>query len=496
MPLKNHETQTSKLKHILLASALTFGIVGSVVSITAFMPNQAAAVQNMSNQIVSQHPLSFADMVDEVKSAVVSVKVKAASPSKNINFKSSRNHRQLQEFFKRFGQENPQRRQLRPRQKQLSSQGSGFFISSDGYVVTNHHVIENGSEFDVVLSDGQIYEAELIGSDAKTDLALLKVDVEDAPFKAVALSNNNPRVGDWVVAVGNPFGLGGTVTAGIVSAHGRELGASIYDDFIQIDAPVNKGNSGGPSFNIYGEVVGVNTAIFSPSGGNVGIAFAIPAETVKSIVEDLKEDGIVSRGWLGVQIQPLTKDLAKALSLPNTNGAMITHIEKQSPAYQYGLQVGDVILSVKEQNIENPKDLARTVGKITPGENAAIKLLRQGEEVNLSITLAEQEKINPVKKAVAKLENNKAATKLGLEIIPHPKGDGIIISNLDVNSAAYSKGLRQGQKIVAINGKKIREMREVMKIIERAKQKGDEFIVAQVENDQQSRFLALPFLAG
>ncbi len=411
MPLKNHETQTSKLKHILLASALTFGIVGSVVSITAFMPNQAAAVQNMSNQIVSQHPLSFADMVDEVKSAVVSVKVKAASPSKNINFKSSRNHPQLQEFFKRFGQENPQRRQLRPRQKQLSSQGSGFFISSDGYVVTNHHVIENGSEFDVVLSDGQIYEAELIGSDAKTDLALLKVDVEDAPFKAVALSNNNPRVGDWVVAVGNPFGLGGTVTAGIVSAHGRELGASIYDDFIQIDAPVNKGNSGGPSFNIYGEVVGVNTAIFSPSGGNVGIAFAIPAETVKSIVEDLKEDGIVSRGWLGVQIQPLTKDLAKALSLPNTNGAMITHIEKQSPAYQYGLQVGDVILSVKEQNIENPKDLARTVGKITPGENAAIKLLRQGEEINLSITLAEQEKINPVKKAVAKLENNKAGSE-------------------------------------------------------------------------------------
>ena len=224
-------------------------------------------------------------------------------------------------------------------------QGSGFFISADGYAVTNNHVVDKADSVEITTDDGKTYTAKVIGTDPKTDIALIKVDGRtDFPF--VKLADKTPRIGDWVLAVGNPFGLGGTVTAGIVSARGRDIGAGPYDDFIQIDAPVNKGNSGGPTFDVDGNVIGVNTAIFSPSGGYVGIAFAIPAETVKSVVAQLQEKGSVTRGWIGVQIQPVTADIADSIGLKKAEGALVADPQADSPAAKAGIQSGDVIVSL------------------------------------------------------------------------------------------------------------------------------------------------------
>src|SRR5262249_43842648 len=263
------------------------------------------------------HPVGFADIAAKVKPAVIGVRVRVENPQsqladQDLPFPPG------SPFYKFFGapDQNPQRPRFG------TALGSGFFISGDGHAVTNNHVVENGRNFEVTTDDGKTYPAKVIGTDSKTDVALIKVEGRD-DFPYVRFSGTEPRVGDWVLAVGNPFGLGGTVTAGIVSARGRDIGAGSFDDFIQIDAPVNKGNSGGPTFDVRGEVIGVNAAIFSPSGGFIGIAFAIPADTVKLVVEQLKERGTVTRGWLGVQIQNVTPDIAESLGLKKAEGALV-----------------------------------------------------------------------------------------------------------------------------------------------------------------------------
>jgi len=266
------------------------------------------------------------------------------------------------------------------------SQGSGFFISADGYLVTNNHVVEKGSEIEVLMDDGRTLEAKVVGTDPKTDLALLKVDGKDFPF--VELAPQTPRVGDWVVAVGNPFGLGGTVTAGIVSARARDIGAGPYDDFLQIDAPINRGNSGGPTFNLAGEVVGVNTAIYSPSGGSVGVAFAIPATTVRTVVDQLERDGRVSHGYLGVQAQTLTKDLADGLGLSEPRGALVASANPNTPAAKAGLKAGDVITAINGERVADAHELSRKIAGITPGSAVAITYLRGGKERTARAPLA------------------------------------------------------------------------------------------------------------
>src|SRR4051794_27635851 len=261
----------------------------------------------------------------------------------------------LEQFFKRFGLPNGPNNNT-PRGRQFSmAQGSGFFISPDGYAVTNNHVVERGKSIEIQTDDNKTYTAKVVGTDPKTDLALLKIDGDNFPY--VRLGDKAPRVGDWVLAVGNPFGLGGTVTAGIVSARGRDIGAGPYDDFLQIDAPVNKGNSGGPTFNTEGSVIGVNTAIFSPSGGSVGIAFAIPAETVKTVVAQLKDKGKVARGWIGVQIQPVTKEIAESLGMKKPGGALVAEPQKDGPAAKAGIQSGDVITAVNDKPVADARDL-------------------------------------------------------------------------------------------------------------------------------------------
>ncbi|MGL4728284.1 MAG: trypsin-like peptidase domain-containing protein, partial [Bosea sp. (in: a-proteobacteria)] len=320
----------------LIAGGSALALLALVTGLPSFAQNTAqnSARPDTSRAITLASPstgavASFADVVDKVKPAVVSVRVKAraanvAAPFGGDDMNDLPQGHPLERFFKRRenGRESGREGRAegrRGQERMAQSQGSGFFISADGYIVTNHHVIENGVEVQVVMDDGRTLNAKIIGADPRTDVALLKVE-EKGEYPFVRFAGGNPRIGDWVVAVGNPFGLGGTVTAGIVSARGRDIGAGPYDDFLQIDAPVNRGNSGGPSFNLNGEVVGVNTAIASPSGGSVGIAFASPSSKVTQIVAQLKESGSVARGFLGVQIQPVTPEVANAIGLKEPKG--------------------------------------------------------------------------------------------------------------------------------------------------------------------------------
>ena len=276
----------------------------------------------------------------------------------------------MEHFFRRFGMPEGgptvRRRLARGRNVSVTGQGSGFFISADGYAVTNNHVVDKAETVEVTTDDGKTYTAKVIGTDPRTDLALIKVEGR-SDFPYVKLADKAPRIGDWVLAVGNPFGLGGTVTAGIVSARGRDIGAGPYDDFIQIDAPVNKGNSGGPTFDVDGNVIGVNTAIFSPSGGSVGIAFAIPAETVKTVVAQLKDKGTVTRGWIGVQIQPVTADIADSLGLKKAEGALVAEPQADGPAAKAGIKAGDVITAVNGKRGQGRARPRPQIGGMAPG---------------------------------------------------------------------------------------------------------------------------------
>jgi serine protease Do len=340
---------------------------------------------------------SFADVVERVKPAVVSVRVKTRAVATGDDgargslLPNGPDDHPLAEMFRRFegqgrpGAQGPRREPGRPG----ASQGSGFFISGDGYLVTNHHVVANAAEVQVVLDDGRALDAKVVGADPKTDLALVKVS-EAGDYPHVRLAPRKSRVGDWVVAIGNPFGLGGTVTAGIVSAQHRDIGSGPYDDYMQIDAAVNRGNSGGPTFNLSGEVVGVNTAIFSPSGGNVGIAFAIPAHVVERVVAELKETGSVTRGFIGVQIQPVTKEIAEAIGLNEARGALVAEAQRDTPAAKAGVRTGDVITAVNGEAVKDARDLSRKVAGIRPGTKVPLTIQRQGREQTLTLEIGRQ----------------------------------------------------------------------------------------------------------
>lgn len=372
------------------AAALSVGIVAGLGA--SLTPGPSPAVAQAARQFAG--PPSFSDIVDQVKPAVVSVRVKARAEAASQRGPAVEDAPEglppgMERFFRQFGergQAGPGRRGAeRPVQM---SQGSGFFISADGYVVTNNHVVRNAVEVQLVADDGRTLDAKVVGTDPRTDLALLKVDGGGFPF--VRLSGANPRVGDWVLAVGNPFGLGGTVTAGILSARNRDIGSGPYDDYLQIDASVNRGNSGGPTFNAAGEVVGVNTAIVSPSGGNVGIAFAIPAATVEKVVADLKEKGSVSRGFIGVQIQPVTAEIADAIGLKAASGALVADASPEGPAARAGIRRGDTITALDGRPVKDARDLTRRIADVKPGETVKATVFREGRERSVSIQVGRQ----------------------------------------------------------------------------------------------------------
>src|SRR5271155_4904994 len=334
----------------MLASAAVVAIIASGAiggSMLSASSSAVAGAVNTADLQTSAMP-SFATVVDRVKPAVVAVKVNiedAAAHSGDLSSQMENLPPDIQQFFKRFGGQG-EPNQTQPRHEMAL--GSGFLISADGYVVTNNHVVQNAKTVTVTMDDGKILEAKVIGTDPKTDLALVRVN-EAGVYPFVSFAKDEPRIGDWVVAIGNPFGLGGTVTAGIISAEGRDIGSGPYDSFLQIDAPINKGNSGGPTFNTKGEVVGMNTAIFSPSGGSVGIGFAIPASTVSSVESALEHGGSVARGYLGVQIQPVSQDIADNLGLKSASGAMVDKVIPETPAADAGLKTGDVITKLNGQ---------------------------------------------------------------------------------------------------------------------------------------------------
>src|SRR5881394_1488915 len=392
-----------------LFSARKFALMASVVAglgvaVYGFSPSQgpagivsSPAHAQVNNEVRKvERPIGFADIVERVKPSVISVKVNiseklAKDDSSNNEDSPFQPGSPMERFFRRFGGPDGLPPGLRggPRGRgPVTGQGSGFFISPDGYAVTNNHVVDGADKVEVTTDDGKTYIAKVIGTDPRTDVALIKV-AGRTDFAFAKLSDSKPRIGDWVLAVGNPFGLGGTVTAGIVSASGRDIGNGPYDDFIQIDAPVNKGNSGGPAFNMLGEVVGVNTAIYSPSGGSVGIAFSIPASTVKSVIAQLKDKGSVTRGWIGVQIQPVTQEIADSMGLKKAEGALIADPQKDGPAAKAGLEPGDVITGANGQPVKDARELARIIGGYAPGSTAKLDVLRKGRQKVVSLTLGE-----------------------------------------------------------------------------------------------------------
>ncbi|PWT93140.1 MAG: serine peptidase, partial [Proteobacteria bacterium] len=349
--MRNNTSQNDKSGKTAILSPRRLVLLGSVVAVagavlitgtSGYLAQGGAPTVAMAQAAETSGPASFADIVQEVRPAVISVRVKlkaevgVAGPDTNGRNEDGQlpvpKGSPFERFFRNFGN-----LPNGPRLQQFTlAQGSGFFISSDGYAVTNNHVVSNAQSVEISTEDGSSYTAKVLGKDDKSDLALIKVEGRsDFPF--VNFANTDPRVGDWVLAVGNPFGLGGTVTAGIISARGRDIGAGPYDDFLQIDAAVNKGNSGGPVFDKGGRVVGVTTAIYSPSGGSIGIGFAIPAETVKSVVTELKDHGAITRGWIGVQIQTVTKDIADSLGLKKAEGALVAEPQPDSPAAKAGI---------------------------------------------------------------------------------------------------------------------------------------------------------------
>jgi serine protease Do len=434
-------------------------------------------------------PVSFADLVQKVKPAVVSVKVKIVEQDVRP-MADSGDGEEMPLPGLPFGPHGGTPKQFG------EALGSGFFISADGYAVTNNHVVEKAKSVSLTTDDGKTYSAKVVGTDPKTDLALLKVDGR-SDFAFVKLAGNAPRIGDWVLAVGNPFGLGGTVTAGIVSASGRDIGSGPYDDYLQIDAPVNRGNSGGPTFDMSGNVVGVNTAIYSPSGGSVGIAFDIPARTVRSVVEQLKETGSVTRGFIGVEIQKVTPDLADGLGLKEAKGALVAGVTAEGPAAKAGLKSGDTILALDGHDIVDARDLSRDVAALKPGEKASLSVWRDGETRTVEITVA---KLPGGKLASAKPDGDdkSAGPRLGLSLAPAGDqgkgGKGVAIAGIDPSSPAAESGLRAGDVITSAAGKTVSAAEDVRKAVAEAKRQGHKTVLLQIERDGNSLYIAVPFM--
>jgi serine protease Do len=449
-----------------------------------------------------QRPAGFADIVEKVKPAVISVRVKVAGGATMMGLQSeSPFPPNVERFFRRFGLPeglNPEQPRTSPRERLVTGQGSGFFISADGYAVTNNHVVDKADTVEITADDGKTYTAKVIGTDPRTDIALIKVEGR-SDFPHVQLAEKAPRIGDWVLAVGNPFGLGGTVTAGIVSARGRDIGAGPYDDFIQIDAPVNKGNSGGPTFDVDGNVIGVNTAIFSPSGGSVGIAFAIPAPTVKTVVAQLKESGKVTRGWIGVQIQPVTAEIADNLGLKTPQGALVAEPQPNSPAAKAGIMAGDVITAVNGSPVKDARDLAKQIGNMAPASTAKLTVWRKGEEKTFSVALGELPNQREARGNMTPDSSGPEGTdvpRLGLTVVPAGQvagsgSEGVVVTEVDPNGIASDQGVKTGDVILEVGGKKVANPSDVRSALREAQKEGKRTILMRVKSGDATRFVAL-----
>ncbi|MCO5129825.1 MAG: Do family serine endopeptidase [Xanthobacteraceae bacterium] len=510
-PINQPRRSVLSLRKLALMASVVAGLGAAVYGFSPSSGNfdlltTPAHAQVNSEVSKIQTPVGFADIVERVKPSVISVKVRIKEKMSNTDEDGSpfRPGSQMERFFRHFGGPDGLPPGLRGRHGPTMGQGSGFFISPDGYAVTNNHVVEGADRVEVTTDGGKTYTAKVIGTDPRTDIALIKVEGgSDFPF--AKLSTSKARIGDWVLAVGNPFGLGGTVTAGIVSANGRDIGNGPYDDFIQIDAPVNKGNSGGPAFDMQGNVIGVNTAIYSPSGGSVGIAFSIPASTVQSVVTQLKDNGAVSRGWIGVQIQPVTQDIADSLGLKKAEGALVSEPQPDGPADKAGIQSGDIIKSVNGTPVKDARELARTIGGIAPGKEIKIELLRKGQDKTVTLTLA---KMPSEKEARADFgrgrnrgEMSREVPRLGLTVAPAASvagagKEGVVVTDVDPNSAAAERGFKEGDVILEVAGRNVTDPGEVREAIKSAQADNKNSVLMRIRSGGSLRFVAVPLAKG
>ena len=491
-------TSSSKRSPKAFAAALlvTTALAAGTGAFLATSTSQSAQAAPITVTPVNPAP-GFSQLVTKVKPAVVQISV-VSGPGKDDAEDAAEDSTpdqqmenlppEVQRFLRQFGQRGQQT--PRPQQRVQRGQGSGFIVDGAGYIVTNNHVVDNARTVDVTLTDGSKYTAKVIGTDVKTDLALVKIDAgHELPYVAFG-DSDTAHEGDWVIAVGNPYGLGGTVTAGIISAHGRDIHSGPYDDFLQIDAPINPGNSGGPLFNQSGQVVGVDAAIYSPNGGSVGIGFAIPSNVAKMVVAQLREHGSVARGWLGVSMQPLTPSLTKAAGLKSEKGVIVNSVVENSPAAKAGVQQGDVITGFGGKTIADPRDLAMAVANTKSGASAKMNVIRNGAPTALNVTIADEQK--PVQAARAETPAAKPAAlkhPVGMSLAADAKG--ALVSSIIPGSHAEDSGLQAGDIIERVNGAKVSSPDQVVAALRSAEDQKREAVSLLITRDGHSAFLGL-----
>ncbi len=463
-----------------------------------FSAANAQAPRLMAPPVAADGTLSFADLVERVSPAVVSILVER-------EIESPRVPQELERFFGfRFGEpEGDAPDDFDDGVRRAEAQGSGFFIDRDGHIVTNNHVVQDADVVRVRLANGDEIDAEVVGVDPLTDLAVLKVDPPRSQAFVEFADDVNLRVGDWVLAVGNPFGLGGTVTSGIVSAIGGQNRENQYIDFIQIDAPINRGNSGGPTFDLKGRVVGVNTAIFSPNGGNVGIGFAIPARIAKDTVAQLIDNGSVTRGWLGISLQEVTTELAAAIGLKESGGVLVADVIDGTPAQKSGLRDGDVILGVEGEDVATTNELSRRIASFPPGRKVALKIHRDGKVRNINVTLGERDEDPRVAEAdIPSGDDDSVAAALGLRVaelndvlrqqyrVPDDV-DGVVVTGVRPGSPAQDAGLQPGVVILQVDGEAVRSGNELNAKIKNAEKAEKDAVLLRMQFGANRQFGAL-----
>jgi serine protease Do len=448
----------------------------------------------------------FAQLAGRVVGVVVNVSTQAPAPPPKTAQDTPQNAPgpSLDEFFRDFFGDKGAPGS--PNGGRVASLGSGFIIDPSGLIVTNNHVIATAEQITVTLSDDTTFQAQVIGRDAVTDLALLKIDAK-TPLPAASWGDSGKvRVGDWVLAIGNPFGLGGTVTAGIISATARDIHSGPYDDYLQTDASINRGNSGGPMFNLAGEVIGINTAIYSPSGGSIGIGFAIPAALAQPIIEQLKATGKVERGWIGARIQPMTDDIAESIGLDKSRGAMVAAIDPGSPAAQAKLQPGDVILSYDGKPIDRSRQLPRLVAASQPEKPAKLTVWRDGKEYEVELKVAALDPNRPAPPPPPEPEKPKPPTAIdafGLKLTKltpelrkqfslSDRAKGVVVLEVPQNSPAAAQGLRPGDLIVGVGHAPVASPEQVPQLAAAARKAGQKKVLVRVEREGNTRFVALP----
>ncbi len=505
----SESTQFKKPQSKFIAVAVAATLITAAAALPLTQSVLAKQTQTVDETIdtsgvnLSALPGSFADLVETVQPAVINiattgtVKLGGRYNTPEFNFPPGSG---LEEFFRRFGGPNfPQGHG--ERESKTQSLGSGFIVDSSGYVVTNNHVIDGADEITVILADGTRLPAEVKGKDKRTDLALLKID-SDEPLPHVSFGDSETaRVGDWVIAIGNPFGLGGSTTTGIISARGRDINAGPFDDFLQIDAPINRGNSGGPLFNAQGEVIGVNTAIFSPNGGSVGIGFAIPSSTALNVIDQLRADGIVKRGWLGVQIQMVSDDIAESLGIDEAHGALVADVVPDSPAEKAGLTPGDVIVKYDGKDVETMRDLPKLVAATQAGETVKLEVIRDGKSKTFNTKI---DALNDEAEVVAdnSSESSDEQPKLGLALAElndetraqyriDDDTQGVLVVDVQPGSPASKKGLRQGDVIVKVGSDYVEKPQDIIDRVKDADKDKRETVLLLIDRGGNSRFVAV-----